>query len=238
MISKPHLSIPIVECGEPLVAIPADRFALFQPHPYADLGAPYGDLSPFFLRAEVLERLGQAQAVLQQQHPHWHFHIFDAYRPLPVQQFMVDYTFRQLAQEQGLDPQALSPQQTTDLEQQVHQFWAEPVTNPHTPPPHSTGAAVDLILRDHQGQAIPMGSPIDECSPRSYPDHFANAADSLSQTYHQNRLALRQAMEAAGFQNHPYEWWHFSQGDQLWAWLEHQQGRAGAIARYGRVEAA
>jgi D-alanyl-D-alanine dipeptidase len=38
-------------------------------------------------------------------------------------------------------------------------------------------------------------------------------------------------MAAAGFARHPNEWWHFSLGDQLWAW---SQGEAQAI--YGRLE--
>ena len=25
-------------------------------------------------------------------------------------------------------------------------------------------------------------------------------------------------MRSAGFVRHPNEWWHFSHGDQLWAW--------------------
>jgi D-alanyl-D-alanine dipeptidase len=64
-----------------------------------------------------------------------------------------------------------------------------------------------------------MGSPIDEMSTRSQPDHFANTIDSQSQTYHQHRQILLQIMTQAGFRRHPGEWWHFSIGDQLWAWL-------------------
>jgi D-alanyl-D-alanine dipeptidase len=40
-------------------------------------------------------------------------------------------------------------------------------------------------------------------------------------------------MEVAGFAQHPNEWWHFSHGDQLWAWrLGHPSahyGRWGAV---------
>ena len=36
-------------------------------------------------------------------------------------------------------------------------------------------------------------------------------------------------METAGFAQHPNEWWHFSLGDQLWAWRT-----GGQTARYGR----
>jgi D-alanyl-D-alanine dipeptidase len=39
-------------------------------------------------------------------------------------------------------------------------------------------------------------------------------------------------MAAAGFARHPNEWWHFSHGDQLWAWL-----RGEPQAHYGRLGA-
>lgn len=45
---KPYRQVAIVECGEPLVPLPAEVFALVQPHPYVELGAPYGDKSPVF----------------------------------------------------------------------------------------------------------------------------------------------------------------------------------------------
>jgi len=38
-------------------------------------------------------------------------------------------------------------------------------------------------------------------------------------------------MASAGFARHPNEWWHFSVGDQLWAWINHAPA-----ARYGRVD--
>jgi D-alanyl-D-alanine dipeptidase len=44
-------------------------------------------------------------------------------------------------------------------------------------------------------------------------------------------------MESAGFLRHPGEWWHFSLGDQLWAWLYNQRNpESSMIARYGRIE--
>ncbi len=44
-----------------------------------------------------------------------------------------------------------------------------------------------------------------------------------------DRLAI--VMSEAGFVNYPHEWWHFSYGDQYWAW------RTGALAAlYGSAE--
>ena len=249
---KPYQSIPIQENGEPLVPIPSDRFYLMDPHPYQALGAPYGDRSPFFVRAGVRDRLGQVQTFLEngnrsgtslpshlrKQAP-LTLQIFDAYRPIPVQQFMVDYTFAHLAQqfatEQGIAIADLTPRQRHQIQTQVHEFWAVPNADAQQPPPHSTGAAVDVTLVNGEGTPLDMGCPIDECSPRAYPDHFATASTPPEQQFHQNRLLLRQAMTQAGFCNHRTEWWHFSYGDQLWAWRRGQEQGEAIAAMYGRA---
>lgn len=227
---KPYQSIAIQDNGEPLLPIPTDRLRLRIPHPYQSLGAPYGDRSPFYLRSGVLDRLLNAQAYLDREPRPAHLQgeslyleIFDAYRPVAVQQFMVDHTFQTLVQEQGLIASDLTTSQRDNLQEQVHQFWAVPSPDPALPPPHSTGGAVDLTIVNAAGLPLDMGSPIDECSPRSYPDYFATAANDTERCYHHNRLLLRRVMTQAGFGNHPKEWWHFSYGDQLWAWLQTEQ---------------
>ncbi|MGB7057748.1 MAG: D-alanyl-D-alanine dipeptidase, partial [Geitlerinemataceae cyanobacterium] len=108
---KPYQQISIAECGEPLVPIPLNLFAVESPHPYEKLGAPYGDRSPFFLRQGVLNCLLDAQIHLQQHQPGWRIQIFDAYRPVEVQQYMVDYTFKELVTAEGLSPDKLTPTQ-------------------------------------------------------------------------------------------------------------------------------
>ena len=232
---KPYQQIPILECGEPLVAIPLDLFAVESPHPYQKLGAPYGERSPYHLRQSVLDKLIQAQNLLQRHHPNWLIQIFDAYRPVAVQQFMVDYTFNQVVEK--VAPSHLSADQCQAIWEQVHQIWAVPSTNPHTPPPHSTGGAVDVTLVDSSGQSIDMGSAIDELSVRSHPDHFANSTDALEQQYHTHRQILWDIMQHSGFQRHPGEWWHFCAGDQMWAWLNNQTNFSNLfVAQYGHID--
>jgi zinc D-Ala-D-Ala dipeptidase len=185
------------------------------------------------LRQGSIERLRQAQQHLQNLHPGWQLQIFDAYRPVAVQQYMVDYTFQQVLTERGLSKAELAADQTQEIWQQVYQIWAVPSFDLATPPPHSTGAAIDLTLLDAEGQIVDMGSPIDEMSPRSQPDHFVT--DPQGKLFHQNRELLRQVMTAAGFERHPGEWWHFSWGDQLWAWICQEKNPMGSMtARYGR----
>ncbi len=232
---KPYQSVPIDECGEPLVPLPLAEFAVVTPHPYMALGAPYGDRSPYWVRQSVATALNQAQQDLQARYPGWQLQIFDAYRPLAVQQFMVDYTTQELAQQQGLDLTQVSDAEKQAVMAQVYQFWALPSSDPTTPPPHSTGAAIDLTLVDDTGKPIDMGSPIDEVSARSHPEHFQNQIDDQSQQIHQHRCLLQQVMGAAGFRQHPNEWWHFSLGDQMWAWLKTKSTGQPAIARYGSM---
>ncbi len=227
---KPYQTIIIEDCGESLIPIPLEQFSVETPHPYQKLGASYEARSPYYLRSQVINALTQAQDYLQQQHPGWKIHIFDAYRPVAVQQFMVDYTFQSLLQEKGLALEQLSQPQQDGLWQQVYQIWAVPSDDLATPPPHSTGAAIDITLRDDQGQLLDMGGMIDELSQRSHPNYYADSDDKTEQIYHQRRELLNQIMTEAGFLRHPGEWWHFSLGDQMWAW----QGQK-AIAYYGRV---
>jgi zinc D-Ala-D-Ala dipeptidase len=228
---KPYQKILILECGEPLVEVPL-IFPRECPHPYVALGAPYGEHSPFYLRQGVIERLSHAQKQLEQRPENWRLKIFDAYRPIPVQQFMVQYTFEQEAQAQGVEPQAISEAEREALMARVYQFWAPPSTDPATPPPHSTGGALDVTLVDESGQEIDMGSPIDEISDRSYPDYFTAVAPNV----HHHRQILKQVMLDAGFKQHQNEWWHFSYGDQMWVWLNQQsEGNAPKQAIYGRA---
>ena len=227
---KPYQSIPIQDCGEALISIPLERFSVEKPHPYQKLGASYGQKSPYYLRSRVIETLIEAQRNLQQQYLGWKIHIFDAYRPVAVQRFMVDYTFTSLLQEKGLNLEQLSPEQQENLWQQVYQIWAVPSDDLGTPPPHSTGAAVDITLMDDQGQLLDMGGEIDELSQRSHPDYYANQIDSKGKIYHQRRELLNHIMTQVGFLRHPGEWWLFSLGDQMWAWQSQR-----AMAYYGRV---
>ena len=232
---KPYQNIPIAECGEPLVAI-ADDIIKIKPHAYVTLGAPYADRNPFFVRQGILERLRRSQAYLETIRPNWQIAIFDAYRPIPVQQFMVDYSFAQLSESKGLKINSLSEEQKKSLMSEVMKFWAIPSHDPKTPPPHSTGAAIDVTLYrvspegGNSIEEINMGSPIDEISDRSLPDYFANSRDALEIEFHCDRKLLNQVMTHSGFQRHPNEWWHFSYGDQLWAWISNQK-----TAIYGGV---
>ncbi len=234
MPKRPYHHIPIQECNEALIPIPGELFAVETPHPYEKLGAPYGGYSPYFLRETVVEKLLIAQNNLQQQHPNWQIQIFDAYRPVSVQQFMVDYAFAEALQMKGFSSQDISqipPSQLEQIWEQVYQIWAPPSLDLATPPPHSTGSAVDITLMDDKGKVINMGSPIDEMSERSLPDYYReHTSHPQAKEFSHHRQLLCDVMVAAGFVRNPREWWHFSYGDQMWAWLSGE-----TTAKYGRI---
>lgn len=239
MAPRPWTCIPIADGGEPLLPLPPELLRL-EPHPYRALGAPYGPGGdPFQLRRGVVTRLLEAQRLLQRQQPELRLAIFDGWRPLAVQDFMVRQAIADLCRARGLDPAASGPEQASVVAE-VGRFWAPPDPDPAAPPPHSTGAAVDLTLAWRAGgEPVAMGSAIDTIGAVSEPDHFLERLQGAASeeqrrqwhAWHRQRCLLRDAMAGAGFSQHPNEWWHFSYGDQLWAWR-----RSFPRALYGRVD--
>jgi D-alanyl-D-alanine dipeptidase len=187
---KPYQTIPIIDCNEPLVAIPNDEFILENPSAYVKLGADYQGKSPYFLREGVLQRLLKAKDKLREIKPHWRIKVFDAYRPVNVQQFMVDYTFNSICRDRQLDSNSLTPWEKASIYEEVYQIWAIPSDNPLTPPPHSTGSAIDLTLLDDNGLEVDMGGEIDGLSVRSQPNYYINSTNLQEKVFHENREIL------------------------------------------------
>jgi D-alanyl-D-alanine dipeptidase len=234
---KPYQKISIIECGEPLLPIPLENFIVEKPSPYEKLGANYQGKSPYYLRQGVIEALLQASVKLREIKPSWKIKIFDAYRPIEIQQFMVDYTFKTICKTRKLAINKLSEKEKENIYQQVYTIWAIPSYNPNTPPPHSTGGAIDLTLVDSEEKVVDMGGEIDELSPRSDPNYYADVNSLEGKKYHQLRELLNEIMRSFGFRRHPKEWWHFCLGDQMWAWLYRQENPHLSItAKYGKVE--
>ena len=225
---RPWSLIPIAECGEPMQELPPALLRM-EPHPYMALGAPYGASgTPFQLRLGVVQRLLDAQQQLIEHDPSLRLSIFDAWRPIAVQAFMVDHSIAELCLERGVEVRSGDP--FDQVVADVGRFWAAPSRDPMTPPPHSTGAAVDLTLSSSDGTPLAMGGEIDAIGAVSEPQHYAGREDSNARRWHQRRQLLAEVMGAAGFAQHPNEWWHYSFGDQLWAWR-----RGAAVAIYAEA---
>ena len=63
-----------------------------------------------------------------------------------------------------------------------------------------------------------MGSKVDQMDQTSNPEFYANMKNEEAIIWNSRRNLLREIMTKFGFAQHPNEWWHFSYGDQLWAW--------------------
>ena len=204
----------INECYEEMVEIPT-LFARFFPHPYEKLGASYGEKSPFYLRREVISKLRVAQEKLNSLKSGYRLKVFDAYRPLSVQKFMIEYDSNRLSLEMFKTKfKELSNENRFKVEKIVSHFWS-PISEDvsQNPPPHSTGGALDITIVDEKGVELDMGTEIDELIDASESDYYIRK----DIYFQKNRELLVVVMSYAGFTQLPTEWWHFSYGDQIWA---------------------
>lgn len=110
------------------------------------------------------------------------------------------------------------------LKRVVNRFTAP--LDGRVPPPHSTGGAMDVFLVDDFGKPFDMRTPYEPHDPAG----FALDAPGVSDKAKLHRRILADAMIEAGITNYPSEFWHFSYGDQGWAY------RGGhPVAIYGPV---
>lgn len=133
--------------------------------------------------------------------------IVEGWRPPAIQQAMHAATRTRLRREH--------PNWTPAHLSRVANRFSAPMDR-HAPPPHTTGGAVDLSLVDGQGQVLDFISPYSLMDRDSAPAF----AKGLSPEAARNRALLREVLLAAGFTNYPAEWWHWSYGDQGWAYRD------------------
>ena len=200
--------IPIHDEGEPLVEFLHLSDRLFLDRPRFDYKREK------LLRKSVAERLAQAAERLT---TGYSLGIVEGWRPPFIQERMFRATWRMLAERYPeLGDTELSP---------LAERYTAPMDE-NVPPPHTTGAAFDLALyRD--------GEPVDLHSPYEWrdPEGFAFDAPGLSETAKGHREILARAFDGTGITNYPSEYWHWSYGDQGWAY---RGGHSHAL--YGSVE--
>ena len=108
-MQRPWHAVSIDDCGESLRPL-RSVVTCMEPHPYVSLGAPYGKgADPFCLRQGVRSRLLAAQVhllglTLGAGLPPLRLGIFDAWRPVSVQAFMVNHAVEQECARQGINP--------------------------------------------------------------------------------------------------------------------------------------
>ena len=147
----------------------------------------YGDLREAYLHPLAAAALKKAQARLRQLRPDLSLKVYDAARPMSIQQKMWDAV------------------KDTD-----HSFY---VSNPKNGGGlHNYGLAVDLTLCRANGDTIPMGTRIDNMTVLSHIDREEQLADQkkISREALANRRLLREVMKYAGWKPLRTEWWHFN----------------------------
>ncbi len=210
--------IPIEENKDKLIAIP-NCFKFLSPHPYYVLGAPYKEKKSIWkLRGEVVMRLIKVNEFLKLKNNSLSLLIYDSWRPIEVQKFMFNRALGLECKRLDIDSSGKDMELYPLAKKNVEKFWAYPSSDERCPPPHSTGGALDITLVDKYGNILDMGSNIDQMDDRSKPDFYKNNENEDAIIWNDRRNLLKEIMIKFEFVQHPNEWWHFSYGDQLWAW--------------------
>lgn len=142
----------------------------------------YGTLEKAYLQPEFARMVVRAQELLKEQHPQWSLVIFDAARPMSVQQRMFKLV-------------AGTP---------LNIYVANPSKGGGR---HNYGAAIDISIIDSNGELLDMGSTFDHFGNESHTD--GSEKGLISDEAVKNRLLLFGIMERSGLKAHPKEWWHF-----------------------------
>lgn len=190
------IPIPIEDNGEPLV----DVFAYSEQLRWM-AKSPRFDFERFgTARESVAKMLANAQSLL----PEGIFlTIVGAFRPFETQKAMYDIVWRETKEK-------YPHWEDEFVTKYVNVFSAPPIWD--TPPPHTTGGAVDLFLSDKDGERLDMTSPF-EMGWDSAPMNI----EGLSETARRNRDLLSGVLCEAGLTNFAGEWWHWSYGEPGWA---------------------
>lgn len=147
----------------------------------------YTDLREAYLHPEAAKALAEAQRILKSERPELSLKVYDAARPMHIQQKMWDAV-------------AGTPK---------HIYVSNPRNGGGL---HNYGMAVDVTLCNALGDTLPMGTKIDHLGPEAHTDTEARMVEQgrISRQAWQNRKLLRSVMHRAGFKVLRTEWWHFN----------------------------
>lgn len=147
----------------------------------------YTDLTDAYLVPEVAKAVVKAQQLLKEQFPMYSLVIYDAARPMSVQQKMWNVV--------------------KDTPQ--YRYVSNPARGGGL---HNYGLAVDVSILNEKGDSIPMGTLVDHLGFESHitqEDQFVQRG-ILSVEEKHNRELLREIMRKVGFKPLSGEWWHFN----------------------------
>lgn len=147
----------------------------------------YKDLKEAFLHPQAAKALAKAQKELKRLRPDLSLIVFDAARPMSIQQQMWDVV-------KGTSKNI---------------YISNPANGGGL---HNYGFAVDVSICDEKGDTIPMGTLIDHMGKEAHPEYETSmlAKGKISKEAVNNRKLLRRVMSAGGFRVLKTEWWHFN----------------------------
>ena len=90
-------------------------------------------------------------------------------------------------------------------------------------PTHATGAAIDITLfyiDDQANKLMDLGKFDVISGPNEQQYTFS---ENTNKEQRRNRLMLLDAATKAGLVNYGFEWWHYSYGDKMWAYVKKQK---------------
>lgn len=160
----------------------------------------------FYARETVVEMLNQAQKALPKGH---HLKIMSIYRGLEQQTKMYNKQYNEAKKKHPHWPKNILRRETNR--------WVHPPDVP-TPPGHSTGGAVDLLIAGPDGEQLDFTSPYEFGGVTDSLVYCPTFAPTIDDTAKASRLMLIKVMTKAGFTNYAGEFWHWSYGDSCWAW--------------------
>lgn len=203
------VKIAIEDNGEPLV----DIFEVCPDLRWAPQSPRFDFDRSGLARLSVAHMLKQSQEALPDG---LYLEIVGAFRPFDIQKKMYDRARAELKEKHPHWDEEL-------LTEYINVFSAPPIRE--TPPPHTTGGAVDLTIVDEKGERLDMISPYEMGW-----DSAPMFVEGISETAIRHRALLREVLEGAGLTNFPGEWWHWTYGEPGWAL---RTGRT--VALYGAV---
>ena len=227
MFSASYSDIPIDESDlrgrEPLIPLESVGVAYESYYAKTDgKNPPYGasiegSRQDVWLRKSVAEKLARVNEQLRPFEAE--LFVLDGHRPIACQQGLWNFFYAKAKRENA----SASEQEQRDW---TMKFVVDPVSfdeaDCRTWPAHTTGAAVDLTLRDSvTGELLDMGANFEEDIDASVGDYFERqlAAGHIdeSDVRLQNRRLLYWAMTGEGLLNETAKvFWHYDWGDQLY----------------------
>ncbi len=217
--STERIDYSVIDClnlPDPLVELKPSEHIMVEPYwtiegdfegdRYSDYMAEHPEYSGVYIRPELLTRVEKAAESLG---PKYKLVIRAGHRPVAVQRrLLVD-----CVQDYKDDNPGVSDE---DALAHARIFVSDPDTSL---PPHCCGSAIDVDMFDTEAEKyVDFGSPNGADDERSYL-HY----DGITPEQKESRMTLLSAMLDQGLASTAFEWWHFSYGDETWAWFYGQK---------------